>query len=179
MSKQLQATRPEDYASLKSDDRPSKLVEMPSGAVFRLRRADIEGMTLVGELPQSLVSQGLEAWQSRGIAPKPEEQEAPDDVSPEETIERLIFMRQIVVENCLEPRIGFDEAGVVSLLDDQGKGIAKLQKADFLHAFMWITHQEGVAPEDGIGRFRNRRERRAAAAGNHGKKLRRAPVSVT
>jgi len=175
---QLKVTRPEDYAGLKStDDRPSELVEMPSGAVFRLRRADIEGMALVGELPQSLVSEGLKAWQSQGVAPKGDEQPAPE-VAPEDAINRLIFIRQTVVENCLEPQIGFDESGVVSLMSE-GKALAKLQKADFLFAFQWITYQEGVTLPPGIDRFRNRSERRAATSSTGRKKLRSAPVPVT
>lgn len=170
----LKITRPEDYASLKAptDKEAGELVQMPSGAVFRLRRADIQGMVAIGELPQSLVNEGLKAWQSQGIAPDAEPKEIEEELSPEETISRLIFLRQTVVENCLEPTIGYDESGVVSLLNGEGKAVAKLKSEDFLYAFKWITYQEGALGLSGLSRFRNRQERRAATSGAHSKRRR-------
>lgn len=170
---ELKVTRPEDYAAIVEEKADAgELVPMPSGAVFRLRRVDLEELTLMGELPQSLVSEGLNAWREQGTAPPKGEEVKTELPDADAAIQNLIFLRQTVVENCLEPRIGFSEVGVVSLLDPNGKAIAKLKKKDFLFAFAWITSQQGVEAR-GLNTFRNRQERRAAASSSDRKKQRR------
>lgn len=170
------STKAEDYAAFQdADDEAGELVDMPSGAVFRLRRADIQGMVLTGELPQSLVNEGLTAWRKKGIAPEAKSTTETETVDVEDTLQSLIFLRQTVVENCLEPRIGYNEVGVVCLLDSQGNAIAKLKKKDFLYAFRWITYQEGVEA-GGLSNFRKGQEGRTATVGSNRKKLRRKAV---
>lgn len=177
----LQATDAEAYAQIESPEDEIALVPMPSGAVFKMRRADIQGMAMVGVLPQSLVNQGLAAWKKQGKV-KETQDGATDEVEKlileqpiEETVELLIFYRQIVVDNVLQPRIGYSESGVVSLLNQQGKPVAKLQERDFRYAFKWITRQEGKeAP--GLSKFREGPERGTVAAGADGAGLGDATV---
>lgn len=176
MSQELKVTKPEDYGNIKTDK--GELVQMPSGAVFRLRHANVQEMALIGEVPQSLVSVGLEAWRKQGSIPDAQKT-VPTEVEPEEALQTVIFARQVVIENCLEPRLGYNEAGVVSLLNAQGEPVTKIKPGDLTHAFLWITHQQGVTLPAGLSRFRNRQERRASASKSSGKKLQPASVSVT
>jgi hypothetical protein len=165
-----QVTSAEAYAQLESPDDEIAVVPMPSGARFKMRRADVQGMALVGVLPQSLVNQGLAAWQKQGKFKGAEDLTKQIETSiqeqpPEETIELLIFYRQIVVDNVLQPRIGYSDAGVVSLLNGAGKPVAAVQERDFRYAFKWITRQEGKeAP--GLSKFREGHERGATATGD-------------
>lgn len=174
---QLKITTAEEYAALSDNADKGELVRMPSGAVFRLRRIDVQGLALIGELPLSLVTEGINAWKEQGkiAAGENSSESEVKDVDADKAIENLIFLRQTVVDNCLEPRMGFSETGVVSLLDVNGKAIAKLKKKDFVYAWKWITSQEGV--EAGrLGNFPNRQARRTADAGARRKKLRNAPI---
>lgn len=140
---------------------PGEVVQLPkTGIVVRLRRADVQGDALTGGLPLSLVAAAMD-----------EKTEA-EDMTPEmikEASRGMIFMRQTVVENCLEPRIGYDLAGRVVFLSGLGKTVARVHKEDFQFMFAFITGQEARAA---LHSFRNRKERRAAAAGAGRKKLR-------
>ena len=176
MTEQLKVTSPEEYAALvrpiieaeRTD--PGALVTLPkTGAVVRLRRADIEGEALTGGLPLSLVVA------AQGVSAKEEDEEdaeeTPTQTTPEEDSENvrgLIFIRQTVVENCLEPKLGQDVAGRVCFMVE-GRAVARVHKDDFMFMFQWISGQEG---NDGLERFRNRKERRASAAKSRGKTLR-------
>jgi hypothetical protein len=140
---------------------PGELVTLPrTGIVVRLRRTDVQGDALTGGLPLSLVAAAME-----------EKTEA-EEMTPElitEATRGLVYMRQIVVENCLEPRIGFDMAGRVSFLNNSGQAVARVHREDFKSMFAFITGQEA---RDALNSFRNRKTRRAAASGTGGKKLR-------
>lgn len=181
----LEVTDPEAYAQLESPDDEIEVVPMPSGARFRMRRADIQGMAMVGVLPQSLVNQGLAAWKTQGKvkteAPKDPVKEAESfiqELPVEETEQLLIFYRQIVVDNVLQPRIGYSDSGVVSLLNKEGKPVAKVQERDFRFAFRWITRQEGKeAP--GLSKFREGHERGTATLGPDGAGLGDAVVEAS
>lgn len=180
--KPLEVTSAEEYARLESTEDEIEIVPMPSGANWKIRRADIQGMAMVGVLPQSLVNQGLAAWKKQGkVKDGPKEDPTKEiesfimDQSLEETAELLIFYRQIVVDNVLQPRIGYSESGVVSLLSSEGKPIAKVQERDFRYAFKWITRQEGKeAP--GLSKFREGHERGITTAGSDGTGLGDAAV---
>lgn len=181
MTEQLKVTSPEEYAALvkpiveaeRTD--PGELVTLPkTGAVVRLRRADLEGEALTGGLPMSLVA----AAQGVSEDDETEENVEPKETTPEEDAENvkaLIFIRQTVVENCLEPEIGQDVAGRVCFMAE-GRAIARVHKDDFMFMFAWISGQEG---NDGIKKFRNRKERRASAAKSHSKRLRPRSVGAT
>lgn len=166
---ELKVTNPEEYAALETPGDEIELVEMPSGAVFKMRRLDMAGMVLIGALPQSLVNIGMAAWRQQGKAEAAIQKISEQD--EEDTIKQLIFMRNTVVENVLEPRIGYSPDGVVSLLRSDGSAITGLKRPDFVYAFRWITRQEGKeAP--GLTTFRGGSERGTVDAGADGQELR-------
>lgn len=173
---ELKATNPEDYAQLEAPQDEIALVPMPSGAVFRMRRLDVQGMVLIGALPQSLVSTGLKAWKKQGKMDQQAIEQAVVEQDAEETVRQLIFYRQTVVENVLEPRIGYGDDGVVSLLNKEGRAIARLRKEDMRYAFSWITRKEGVEA-DGLDTFRARPERGLSTPVPDGAGLRESAVA--
>lgn len=172
MQTELKVTSPEDYAGIvaKSRAKESELVKLPSGAVWRLCRADMEGLVLVGSLPQSLTNAGLRIWAEQG---KPVEgvDAQPPEITDEETEQGIVLMRQTVLENCLEPRLGYSEAGALSVLNRKGEPIVAVAGKDMTFAFNWITGQEGLPP-DGLSKSGARRERRAAASQSRRRKVR-------
>lgn len=140
---------------------PGELKRLPkTGIVVRLRRTDVEGDALTGGLPLSLIAAAMDEQIQ-------EEEMTPDQMK--EASRGMVFMRQTVVENCLEPRIGFDLAGRVSFLNDSGQAIARVHKEDFQFMFAFITGQEA---RPALHSFRNRKERRAATSSSGRKKLR-------
>src|SRR6266851_19776 len=85
------------------------MVPCPSGFEWELRLPDIQGYVMTGRMPQSLVEQSLKAAQAHGITPA-QIQNDPNSllntpISPEATVESLIFMRELVREACVKPRI--------------------------------------------------------------------------
>lgn len=175
---ELKVTSPEEYAKLlkpiveAEQTDPGELVKLPkTGAIVRLRRVDLEGEALTGGLPLSLVvaAQGFKEESSNDEVAEITEEQA------EEGIKSFIFIRQTVVENCLEPKLGQDVAGKVCFMAE-GRAIARVHKDDFLFMFNWISGQEG---NDGLKRFHNRKERRASAAKSRGKTLQPRSVGTT
>lgn len=167
MSEELKVTSLEDIAKKTKEvldaetTDPGELVTLPkTGIVVRLRRTDIEGDALTGGLPLSLVAAAMDE--------KLEAEEMTPDMMKEAS-RGMIFMRQTVVENCLEPHIGYDEAGRVSFLTESRQAIARVHKEDFQFMFAFITGQEA---RTALKKFRNRQERRAIAAGAGRKKFR-------
>lgn len=145
---------------------PGQLVQLPkTGIVVRLRRTDTQGDALTGGLPLSLVAAAMDSKD------EDDEQEISAEMMKEAS-RGMIFMRQTVVENCLEPRIGYDLAGRVSFLNNAGQAIARVHKEDFRFMFAYITGQEA---HDALKTFRNRKTRRATASSTGRKKL---PVSA-
>lgn len=140
---------------------PGEPVKLPvTGIVVRLRRADTQGDALTGGLPLSLVAAAMD------------ETTKTNDMTPElvkEISRGMIFMRQTVVENCLEPKIGFDLAGRVSYLDGSRQAIARVNKADFQFMFAFITGQEA---RDALEKFRKGKAGRTTVAGANGEEFR-------
>ena len=179
MTEQLKVTSPEQYAQLAQQASASENAGFlhklkKTGAVVRLRRVDMEALALVGSLPMSLVA---------AVTSKEEDaqakQGAKKDPSPED-IERgnsnLIFMRQMVVENCLEPRIRYFEGDGVYFVNAKGEQVTKVNKDDFMEMFEVISGEEGA---DGLHSFRNRKTRRASASKSRRKTLRPEAVEST
>lgn len=149
---------------------PGELVRLPhTGIVARLRRVDQEELALVGYLPMSLVS----ATQGRADAVEEKRPEDMTDEEREEGIKNLIFMRQVTIENCLEPKIGFAPDGRVAWLDAMGKSVAYVHKKDFSFMCAYVTGQEG---NDGLERFHSRKTRRALASQSRKRKVRPKPA---
>lgn len=142
-------------------DPDGHLVQLPkTGIVVRLRRLNRKGDILTGGLPLTLVAAAMDG----GVKA--------EDITPEmirEGARGHILMRQTVVENCLEPRIGFDMAGRVSFLNASGFVVARVCEDDFKYMHAFITDQED---REAAHSFRNRKERRTAAARSDRKKLR-------
>jgi hypothetical protein len=180
MTEQLKVTSPEEYAEKAREANANESAGFlhklkKTGAVVRLRHVDMEALAVVGALPMSLVravtgdieevNQKIEAAKKK--MPSPEE--------IEEGNNNLIFIRQMVVENCLEPTIRYFEGVGVFFVNKAGKQVSRVDKDDFMEMFAVISGQEGA---DGLDSFRNRAERRASASKSRGKRLRSGPVGV-
>jgi hypothetical protein len=135
----------------------------------------MEALAVVGSLPMSLVAaatrrdEGDQDPKSKKIKrdPTPEEIESGNN--------NLIFMRQMVVENCLEPAIRYIEGVGVFFVNSAGEQVARVDKDDFMEMFEVISGEEGA---DGLNSFRNRKTRRASAAKSRGKALRTEAVDA-
>lgn len=158
---ELKVTSPEEYAEkareASTNDNAGFLHQLKkTGAVVRLRHADMEALAVVGSLPMSLVAAATRTTQS-------DEKKINKTPTPEEIEEgnkTLIFMRQMVVENCLEPSIRYIEGVGVFFVNAKGEQVTKVDKDDFMEMFEVISGEEGA---DGLDSFRgNRRQRRAS-----------------
>lgn len=177
----LKVTSPEEYAEkarqANADDNAGFLHKLKkTGAVVRLRHVDMEALAVVGSLPMSLVAAAT-AKDEKGNDSKAKKKKTPP--TPEE-VERgnnnLIFIRQMVVENCLEPSIRYFEGDGVYFINAAGKQVTKVDKDDFMEMFAVISGEEGA---DGKDSFRNRQERRASTSRSRGKTLRSKTVAAT
>lgn len=148
--------------------RSTEIVTLKSGAVFELRRPDLQAWLLTGRLPQSLLNEGLKAWKKTGIVTT---EQAAKDLGGEEMIEALVFMQTIVEDCTVSPKYvqfpsGDNEIGPQTLLEE-----------DFMEIFNWAMSGQGVTGLGGLKSFRNRQERRAAGSKSRGKKLQPEAVS--
>lgn len=141
--------------------RPSEIKTLASGAVFELRKPDIQRLVMLGLVPQSLLDEGLKAWERSGIKPAGQ-RKATLDFST--TQRALVLMREIVAEACVMPP--FNEITARSF-----------SKQDFDEIYHWaMSAKEGPATE-GLRSFRKGRKRRTAANRSDGKELQPATVS--
>jgi hypothetical protein len=182
MPEQLKASSAEDFAlhllaeeeQERSNPAVGELVAIPNTKLaVRLKRADPADMVLVGPLTRSLVETATKAMAEQGKMEKPEEEDdetpkTPDPEMVKQGTARMIQMRDLVVRNCLEPRLRDDELHGVSFVSAEGKVIAPVKPEHFTFMLEWITGSRGYA--DGLDSFRNRRERRAAASRTRRKK---------
>lgn len=177
---ELKVTSPEEYAIKSQQASAGESVGFlhklkKTGAVVRLRHVNMEALAVTGALPMSLVKAAtcaIEDEQQSDYEPTPEQ--------VEEGNKTAIFMRQMVVENCLEPQIRYLEGlGVffVHSHSDDNMQIDlrfRVDYDDFMEMFEVISGQEAA---DGLGKFRgNRKQRRASAVKSRSKTLR--PESV-
>jgi len=185
MSEELKVTSPEEYAKKAEQANATENAGFlhrlkKTAAVVRLRRVDMEALAIVGSLPMSLVQAATAkeedvAEQEKKLKAKKKSKPTPDEVN--EGVKVGIFIRQMVVENCLEPKIRHFEAQGVFFVNDAGKPISKVDKDDFMEMFAVISGQEG---NDGLDSFRpNRKQRRASARQSGRKALQSEPVLAT
>jgi hypothetical protein len=176
---ELKVTSPEEYAEkarqANANDDAGFLHRLKkTGAVVRLRRVDMEKKALVGALPMSLVAaatgKGSEGRTVEQIKANP----TPEEI--EKGNNNLIFMRQMVVENCLEPSIRYFEGIGVYFVNAKGEQVAKVDEDDFEEMLAVISGEAGA---DSLDSFRNRKERRASASQSRGKALQHQPVVAT
>lgn len=152
------------------DERPTEIVPLKSGSVFELRRPDLSGYMKTGRLPQSLVSQGISAWNAR---------KTPDQVTAgltdKDVIESLIFMREIVHDCTVKPKF------VEFATNDDEIGAADMLPEDFDEIYSWAMGYQGVAGIESLQTFRQGSKRGTLGDRAHSKKQRRKgkqPVEV-
>ncbi len=167
--KELRVTTPEEYVEIvkQRSSLTTELVPLPSGLVVRARRAKMEGMALKGGMPMSLLraAEGLKAMgQDQDLTPE----------QIEETQQALIFLRELVRKNCVEPSIVYDEEGVVVWQWPNGTRL-EIEDEDFEALVAWVQGEE----VDSVDSFRNRKERRALAAKSGRKALRNRSMGTT
>lgn len=150
--------------------RPTEIVSLQSGAVFELRRPDLQGYMLTGRVPQSLMREALAAWKKNGISGAANLQTQLDD---EEALGSLIFMREVVHDCCVNPK--FVEVAV----NDDEIGAADMLPEDFKEIFNWAMGHKGVPGVAGLESFRKGSKRRVAGASSKRKKLQPKAVSIT
>jgi len=179
-SQPLKVTSPEEYAEkaqqANADANQGFLHKLKkTGAVVRLRHVDMEALAVVGALPMSLVRAATGDLEEVNEKIEASKKKMPTPEEIEEGNNNLIFIRQMVVENCLEPTIRHFEGVGVFFVNEQGKQVSRVDKDDFMEMFTVISGEEGA---DGLDKFRNRAQRRASASKSRGKGLRDRSVGV-
>ena len=150
-------------------------VELPSGLVFELRRPDLQAFVITGRYPQSIVHEGMKALKELGIAP--------NDPQAAETVlanmdamglsDALIFMREMVREACVHPRL------VVGARGDDELEPGDLDLEDFNFIVSWCLNYKGVKNADGIRSFRTGQERGTVSSQHDGEILQPETIGDT
>lgn len=148
---------------------PTEVVTLTSGAVFELRRPDLVGILMTGRIPQSLVSEGLAAWQKNG---KVSPEAVAEQMGEQEILNSIVFMREIVSECCVSPRF------VEFATSDEEIGASDMLPADFSEIFSWAMNHEGVEGVEALRSFRPGRARGTAGAKSRSKKRQHENVGV-
>jgi hypothetical protein len=116
------------HARARKDQRPAELVALKSGSKFYLRRPDIQGMMLLGLVPQTLVAEGLAAWKKSGIV---SQDTVANQFGDKEIVDSLIFMREIVASTTVSPRL------VEIATQDDEVAAEDMLPEDFSEIFSW------------------------------------------
>jgi hypothetical protein len=179
MKEKLKVTSPEEYAEkareASADESKGFLHQLKkTGAVVRLRHVDMEALAIVGSLPMSLVAAAT-AKDEESNEEQSKAKKAPTAEEIEAGNNNLIFIRQMVVENCLEPSIRYIEGVGVFFVNAKGEQVTRVDKDDFMEMFAVISGEEGA---DGLDKFRSRAERRASASQSRRKALQSGSVQV-
>lgn len=162
--KQLKVTTPQEYAEIVKGR--TVLVPLPSGLVVRARRAKMEGMALKGGVPMSLLkAAGSMKALTENVQPTAEQME--------ETNQGLIFFRELVRKNCLEPTIVYGDEGVVVWQWPDGTRL-EIEDDDFEALAAWVRGEE----VDSIDSFRKRTEGAPSIAEPERETLRPEPVAT-
>lgn len=154
--------------------KPMELVDVtvPSGFVWKLRKPDLEGYIMTGRLPQSLVEQFLEAAERRGVVPSELQQANAErfiktPLNKDESMASLIFVRELVREACVVPRI------VIGGVGNDEIDPTEVDPEDFKFIRDWCLLHLGVVGLGGLQKFPSRRQRRASGARARRKGVRR------
>ncbi len=153
------------------------MVPVPSGFEWELKPPDLQGYIMTGRLPQSLLTQFLSAAERRGMTPEELKKAAvkkfeEEPIKAEEGVASLIFMRELVREACVNPRI------VVGGTGDDEIDPTEVDPEDFKFIVDWCLSYLGVAGVASLQTFPARSERRAAGARARRKKLRKSTVGA-
>lgn len=160
MTKPMTAADYRANAERVKSKRPTEIVTLQSGSVFELRRPDLQAWVMTGRVPQSLLAEGMKAWQSQGKIP------ANNTVTkPEVVTDVAVFALTVVQECTVNPKLvqfpdpNKNEIGPETMLEE-----------DFNEIFAWAMSSQGVTGLDGLKSFRQGRERRTAGARTNRKK---------
>lgn len=149
------------HAQAKDAERPTIIKQLKSGAVFELRKPDLERMVILGLIPDTLLEIGVQAWEASGIKKKAAALSGLDFAT---TQRGLIIMREVVADACVQPP--FNEATA-----------KHFSKPDFNEIYHWAMGGEDVAAATGLQRFRKGRKRRTATTGIDGSGLQPEAIS--
>jgi hypothetical protein len=162
MAKPMTAAEYAAHAEAITSQQSTEIRTLKSGSVFELRKPDLQRLVILGLVPQSLVNEGLKAWEANGIKTANKAKTILDFGT---TQRALILMREIVAGACVMPP--FNEDTAKSFL-----------KEDFDEIYHWaMSPAEGPATE-GLKTFRQGRKRRTAANKPDGVLLQPATVST-
>ena len=150
------------HAEAVDSKRPTVIKTLKSGSVFELRKPDLQRMVILGLIPQTLLEEGVRAWEQSGIK-QPGKQAI--RVSEDVTKSALITMREVVQEACVMPP--FNEITAKTFL-----------RQDFDEIYRWAMGHEGVEAAAGLRRFRKGRKRRTSTTGADGTELGAENVST-
>lgn len=143
--------------------RPTIIKTLKSGSVFELRKPDLQRMVILGLIPQTLVDEGMKAWEVSGIKTKATNSEI--RMTADAARNGLITMREVVSEACVMPP--FNEITAKTFL-----------KEDFDEIYLWAMGHEGVAAAEGARSFRKGRKGRTANRRTSSEKLQPETVST-
>jgi len=138
-------------------------VELPSGEVFTLRPPHLQTYIASGRMPQVLLKRGLDAWREQGKLEHLDDISTSamiEDLSQEELTDALVFMRDIVVDCCVDPRIVENPQSEDELSPDD------VDDADMQFIFQWGI-EKGVETMR-LSKFRAGRERGIAFDSTNG-----------
>lgn len=161
MTKPMSAKDYRAHAEQVKNERPTEIVTLNSGSVFELRRPNIQAWVMTGRVPQSLLEQGMKAWQDQGKVPVVQPKK------PEVVIDAAVFALMVVQECTVNPKL-------VEFPDPEKNeiGPTTMLEEDFNEIFAWAMNYEGVKGFDGLESFRGRQKRRTAGSKSRGKKQR-------
>jgi hypothetical protein len=161
MPKPMTAAEYAAHAESVSSQQPTEIRTLASGAIFELRKPDIQRLVMLGLVPQSLLDEGLKAWEQSGIKPASQKKATLDFGT---TQRALVLMREIVAEACVMPP--FNEITARSF-----------SKQDFDEIYHWaMSAKEGPATA-GLQSFRKGRKRRTVTNRPDSKELQPETVS--
>lgn len=174
MAKAMTASQYRKLLQKKREATPAEPVTVPSGMVFMMIRPDLQAYIVTGRYPQSLVHEGIKVLRERGIAPTDPKAISAigSSLEPEEFNNALIFLREMVRECCVSPRI------VVGAQGDDEIEPGEIDIDDFNYMVEWCVNYKGVKNAEGIRNFRAERQQPARHK-SHGKKLRDKTVRVS
>ncbi len=148
----------------------TQLVKVPSGFVWELRPPNLLAYIATGRYPQSLVTKAREAWAKNGVMSEEQKlklgEDAIKEMGEEDLSQLLIFMRTLVQDACVNPRI------VVGGMGDDELDPIEVDPADFKFIFSWCMNHGGVPGIESLGTFRAGQPGRTAGRKSDGKKLR-------
>lgn len=145
-------------------------VELPSEAVFLLRKVNIKPYLKNGRMPEELFKSIIDKWQSVSVL-KTEEAEAKlsKKLTKEEIEKMILFQIDIVSAACIEPKIVVD----AELDDDSTLDPNDLDPDDFFFIFIWAV--SGGDEAERLKTFRRKR-RSGSGVSADGRTLRTTPV---